>query len=148
MGNSFRWIALFRDGTTIEQPLVSGAMERRIALTELWEYLNGTIDNPKKHFLIWFKLINDNNEFTVQFDSDGDAYIDTPGGGCIMTEFKIRSSRLIYCRESNGNEVTYLLGFGGMNTCGDDDGKAIIINDDGSWKLVSEMPTRHASMVV
>ena len=34
----------------------------------------------------------------------------------------------------------YHIGFGGMNTCDEADGRAIVINDEGEYTLASELP--------
>lgn len=138
----YRWIALFRDGHTIEQ---SAAIEPS-AFQRLVEYLYGTPEDPKKHYLLWFKISNDDEEFVVSFDRDGDAYIDTPDGGLIMTEMKIRSAHLLYrmVRDRETQVALFALGFGGINTCGDIDGKCIMIAPDGSYKLMGELPIDYA----
>lgn len=138
----YRWIALFRDGHTIEQ---SAATEPS-AFQRLVEYLYGTPEDPKKHYLLWFKISNDDEEFVVSFDRDGDAYIDTPDGGLIMTEMKIRSAHLLYrmVRDRETQAALFALGFGGINTCGDIDGKCIMIAPDGSYKLMGELPIDYA----
>lgn len=127
--NPYRWISLFRDGHTIEQSNID-------SISHLMDYITGTEDSPKKHYLLWFRVTDGDNNFTVSFDKDGDAYIHTPDGRMFMTEFKIRSARLMFHRDDNG----YNLGFGGINTCGDMDGKYIKIHRDGSYEVSSELP--------
>jgi len=136
----FRWIALFRDGHTIEQPAHDfSTAARQFALCNLFDYLHGTVDNPKKHYLLWFKLTNDELDFITTFDRDGDAYITTPDGRMYMTEFKIRSAELIYMREHNKQEnvITHTLGFSGINTCDKRDGKQVVVAEGGSWSLAT-----------
>lgn len=128
----FGWIALFRDGRTIEQ---SAATEPS-AFQSLVDYLYGTPECPKKHYLLWFKITNGDQSFVVSFDRDGDAYIDTPDGKCHMTEMKIRSAHLLYQRVNDAFSV----GFGGIDTTGKIDGRCIVIAPDGSYKLTSELP--------
>lgn len=142
----FGWIALFRDGHTIEQ---SAAIEPS-AFQHLVDYLYGTPENPKKHYLLWFKITDGEQEFVVSFDRDGDAYIDTPDGGMFMTELKIRSSHLLYHMERDRltQQAVFSLGFGGINTCGEIDGKCIIINPDGSYKSLSELPIDYAMIKI
>ena len=137
----FRWIALFRDGHTVEQPKDISPDSRATAIKELFQYLHGTPSDPRKHYLIWFKVTNGEHDFTVQFDRDGDAYIDTPDGDCLMTEFKIRSAQLIYRREEDkaDGSIIFMLGFGGVNTCGQVDGRCISINSDGIWESIAEI---------
>lgn len=133
----YRLSAVFRDGHTFELP-VSALRElgsENSGLHALFDYMNGTGECPKKHYLLWFKLEDDDNEFTVSFDPDGDAYIDTPGGGCVMTEFKIRSAALLlYGHTDIAGNTSLMFGFSGINTCGKQDGKLIHLFDDGSWK--------------
>lgn len=133
----FGWIALFRDGHTIEQ---SAATEPS-AFQSLVEYLYGTPEYPKKHYLLWFKITNGDESFVVSFDRDGDAYIDTPDGKCHMTEMKIRSAQLLYRSEHNRatGQTEYQLGFGGVNTRGEVDGKYIVIDIAGNYRLVSDL---------
>lgn len=147
---NFRWIALFRDGHSVEQPEDLSPESRAKAIKELFGYMNGTINDPRKHYLIWFKLNNKDNEFIVQFDRDGDAYIDTPDGDCLMTEFKIRSAQLIYQREEDkaDGSIIFMLGFGGVNTCGDVDGRCIIIDENGNWKLMAGIPVKCAMIKI
>lgn len=145
----FRWIALFRDGHTIEQPAHDfSTAARQVALCGLFDYLHGTIDNPKKHYLLWFKLTNGEREYIVTFDRDGDAYISMPGGSILMTEFKIRSAELIYLREHDreSGAITHTLGFGGINTCDKPDGKQIIVASDGSWTLATALEPEYDMM--
>jgi integrase len=132
---------LFRDGHTIEQPENISPEARAVAIKELFNYLYGSESNQTKHYLIWFKLTNNDDEFTVQFDRDGDAYIDTPDGDCIMTEFKIRSAQLVYRREEDkcDGSIIFIIGFGGINTCGIVDGKCISINNVGDWESIAEI---------
>lgn len=133
----FGWIALFRDGHTIEQ---SSATEPS-AFQSLVEYLYGTPEYPKKHYLLWFKITNGDESFVVSFDRDGDAYIDTPDGKCHMTEMKIRSAQLLYRSEHNRatGQTEYQLGFGGVNTRGEVDGKYIAIDIAGNYRLISDL---------
>lgn len=134
----FGWIALFRDGHTIEQ----SAASEPSAFQSLVDYLYGTPECPKKHYLLWFKITNGDQSFVVSFDRDGDAYIDLPDGKMIMTEFKIRSAELLYRMEKDRatGERVYHLGFGGVNTCAEADGKAVVIREDGSYEMASELP--------
>ncbi len=137
----FGWIALFRDGHTIEQ----SAESESSAFQSLVEYLYGTPEYPKKHYLLWFKITNGDESFVVSFDRDGDAYIDTPDGKCHMTEMKIRSAHLLYRSEYNRatGQTEYQLGFGGVNTLGEVDGKYIVIDIDGNYRLVSDLSVEH-----
>lgn len=137
----FRWIALFRDGHSVEQPEDISQESRTVAIKELFDYLYGTEEDPRRHYLIWFKLCNGEDDFTVQFDRDGDAYIDTPDGDCLMTEFKIRSAQLVYQREEDkaDGSVVFIIGFGGINTCGVVDGRCISINNTGEWESIAEI---------
>lgn len=130
----FGWIALFRDGHTIEQ----SAASEPSAFQSLVNYLYGTTEDPKKHYLLWFKISNGEHNYTVSFDRDGDAYIDTPDGRCHMTEMKIRSAHLLYQRNKIAD--TFHIGFGGINTAGHIDGRCLAINTDGSYKTMSELP--------
>lgn len=128
----FRWVALFRDGHVIEQPL--GYLHDSLAaLKLLGDYMYGTPDNPRKHYLLWFKLTNDEREFVVSFDEDGDAYINVDDGKMIMTEFKIRSAHLVFVPDN----MMALLGFCGVNTCDKYDGRWLIVNQDGNYELAS-----------
>ena len=129
----FKWTALFRDGHVIEQPL-GGRDETLAALKLLADYMYGTPENPRKHYLLWFKMEQGDNIFTVSFDSDGDAYINTSDDKIIMTEFKIRSAHLVFIPDN----MTAVLGFCGINTCNEYDGKWLLINDDGTYELASE----------
>lgn len=135
----FNWIALFRDGHTIEQ---TDAENDSVAFHRLVDYLYGTEEEPQRHYLIWFAITDGTTKYTVSFDRDGDAYIDTPDGKCHMTEFKIRSAELLYRMEKDRatGERQYHLGFGGVNTCGDADGKAVVISEDGSYEMASSLP--------
>lgn len=145
----FRWIALFRDGHIVEQSDCDFSdAARQMALCNLFDYLHGTELNPKKHYLLWFKLTDDEHEYIVTFDRDGDAYISIPGGSMLMTELKIRSAELIYLREHDRatGDITHTLGFGGINTCDKPDGKAIIISSDGSWTLATALEPECAMM--
>lgn len=134
----FRWTALFRDGHVIEQPL-GNREETLAALKQLADYMYGTPENPRKHYLVWFKMENGEQEFTVSFDSDGDAYIDTSDGKMIMTEFKIRSAHLVFIPE----DMMAVLGFCGVNTCDAYDGKWLLIKDDGTYELASGNELQH-----
>lgn len=136
----FGWIALFRDGHTIEQ---SAATEPS-AFQSLVEYLYGTPECPKKHYLLWFKITNGDESFVVSFDRDGDAYIDTPDGKCHMTEMKIRSAHLLYQRVKD----VFAVGFGGIDTTGKIDGRCIVINPDGSYKTMGELPIDYAMIKI
>ena len=142
----FRWIALFRDGHTIEQSAVNDPS----AFQSLKDYLYGTIANPKKHYLLWFRITNGDDDFTVSFDRDGDAYIDTPDGKCHMTEMKIRSAHLLYHREYDRATATnvFSLGFGGINTLDEIDGKCLQINDDGSYNSLGVVPIGYAMIKI
>ena len=120
------WKALFRNGRLIECCNFEG--EERI-VQDLVDYLYGTPDNPKKHYLEWFKLYVNGQKFTVDFDFDGDAYISTPDDRILMTDYKIRSSRPIYSRIQG----VCCLGFEGINTCGDLDGKAVAVLANGDY---------------
>lgn len=137
------WIALFRDGRTIEQ---AESEDDLAAFRELTQYLYGTPEEPKRRYLLWFMLTNGDIKHVVSFDRDGDAYITTDDGNLIMTEFKIRSAELLYRMEKDRQtgERTYHIGFGGLNTCGEADGKAIIVNNDGDYTLASELPAECA----
>lgn len=139
MQKPFTWIALFRDGHTIEQ---AEAESDSAAFSELAKYLYGTPEEPKRHYLLWFRLTDGERNFTVSFDRDGDAYITTPDERVIMTELKIRSAELLYRMEKDRvtGERQYHLGFGGVNTCGDADGKAVVISEDGSYEMASSLP--------
>lgn len=135
----FTWIALFRDGHTIEQ---AEAENDSAAFRALTNYLYGTPTEPKRHYLLWFTLTDGERKFTVLFDRDGDAYITTPDERMIMTEFKIRSAELLYRMEKDratGARI-YHVGFGGEDTCDKVDGRAVVINEDGSYELASELP--------
>ena len=136
----FGWIALFRDGHTIDQ---SAAIEPS-AFQHLVEYLYGTPENPKKHYLLWFKITNGDQSYVVSFDRDGDAYIDTPDGKCHMTEMKIRSAHLLYQRVKD----VFAVGFGGVDTTGKIDGRCIIINPDGSYETMGELPINYAMIKI
>ena len=133
----FGWIALFRDGHTIEQ----SAASEPSAFQSLVKYLYGTPEDPKRHYLLWFKISNGDQDYTVSFDRDGDAYIDTPDGRCHMTELKIRSANLLYRREQDRQTgiTEYFVGFGGENTRGEIDGKYIAIDSDGNYRMVADL---------
>ena len=134
-----RWLALFRDGSSIDQ---CKEASEQIAFQKLVDYIYGTPEDPKRHYLLWFMITDGEHQFIVSFDFDGDAYMTTPDGNLFMTEFKIRSAELLYAMKKDvitGSKV-YHLGFGGINTCGYQDGKAIVINDDGEYTLASELP--------
>lgn len=135
----FTWIALFRDGHTIEQ---AEAESDSAAFHALTNYLYGTPEEPKRHYLLWFKLTDEEMEFTVSFDRDGDAYITTPDERVIMTEFKIRSAELLYRMERDraADARTYHIGFGGQDTRGIVDSRVIEITEDGSYTLASVLP--------
>lgn len=129
-----KWSALFRDGHAIEQ-----GEDHDYSLRQLKEYLHGSGDNPKRHYLLWFKLIDDSGYcgYTVNFDLDGDAYIYTGDGDMLMTKYKIRSAELVYGREiddSGGGWIT--IGFGGLNTVGLLEAKAIKVTPHHTWKVV------------
>lgn len=131
----FRWVALFRDGHTVEQ-----TVNRPSAFQSLIDYMYGTEDPLKRRkYLIWFKVFNEQTEYIVSFDDDGDAYIALPDGKILMTEFKIRSAQLIYQRERDiaTDERTYLIGFGGVDSVGKMNGRAVEIGNDGRYKVVS-----------
>lgn len=135
----FTWIALFMDGHTIEQ---AGSENDSAAFRALADYLYGTPDEPKRHYLLWFTITDGDAKYTVSFDRDGDAYITTPDGNMFMTDFKIRSAELLYRMEKDRETGArlYHLGFGGVNTCDEADGKAIVISDSGEYTLASELP--------
>lgn len=135
----FTWIALFRDGHTIEQ---AEAENDSVAFNDLVKYMYGTPEEPQRHYLLWFAITDGTTKYTVSFDRDGDAYIDLPDGKMLMTEFKIRSAELLYRMEKDRatGERMYHLGFGGVNTCAEADGKAVVIREDGSYELASELP--------
>lgn len=143
----FTWIALFRDGHTIEQ---AEADNDSAAFRALTDYLYGTEEDPKRHYLLWFMVSDGETKHVVSFDRDGDAYITTDDGNLIMTEFKIRSAELLYRMEKDRQtgERLYHLGFGGLNTCGEADGKAIVINGDGGYTLASVLPNECAIIKV
>ncbi len=143
----FTWIALFRDGHTIEQ---AGEENDSAAFRALTQYLYGTPEEPKRHYLIWFTITDGDSKHTVSFDRDGDAYITTPDGNMFMTDFKIRSAELIYRMEKDidTGERLYHLGFGGVNTCDETDGRAIVINSNGEYTLASELPRECAIISV
>lgn len=138
----FKWIALFRDGHTIEQ----SAASEPSAFQCLVNYLYGTAKEPKKHYLLWFKISNGDQDFTVSFDRDGDAYVDMPDGRCFMTEMKIRSAHLLY----QHNKITdmFHLGFGGIDTTGKIDGRCLAIATDGSYELMSQLPIDYAMIKI
>ena len=140
---SFNWVALFRDGHTIEQAEAENDSD---AFHELAKYLYGTEEEPHRHYLLWFMLTDGERKYVVSFDRDGDAYITTDDGKLIMTEFKIRSAELLYRMEKDRatGERLYHIGFGGLNTCGEPDGKAIVIDDNGDYTLASELPAECA----
>lgn len=138
----FGWIALFRDGHTIEQ----SAASEPSAFQSLVNYLYGTPEDPKKHYLLWFKISNGDTNYIVSFDRDGDAYIDAPDGRCFMTEMKIRSAHLLY--QHNRLAETFHIGFGGINTAGKIDGKCLVINTDGSYETLGELPIDYAMIKI
>lgn len=138
----FGWIALFRDGHTIEQ----SAASEPLAFHSLVKYLYGTPEDPKKHYLLWFKISDGDIDYVVSFDRDGDAYIDTPDGRCFMTEMKIRSAHLLY--QHNKIARTFHIGFGGVNTAGQIDGKCLTIYPDGSYETLSELPIDYAMIKI
>jgi len=142
----FGWIALFRDGHTIEQ---SAATEPS-AFQSLVDYLYGTAEYPKKHYLLWFKISNGDQDYTVSFDRDGDAYIDAPDGKCFMTEMKIRSAHLLYRMERDRAtlDTAFYIGFGGFDTTDKIDGRCLAIAPDGSYKLMSELPIDYAMIKI
>lgn len=135
----FTWIALFRDGHTIEQ---AEAVSDSAAFDELARYMYGTADDPKRHYLLWFTLSDGERKFTVSFDRDGDAYITTPDERMIMTEFKIRSADLLYRMEKDRatGERLYHIGFGGEDTCGKIDSRVVEVREDGRYELASVLP--------
>lgn len=132
----YRWLALFRDGHAIDQ---AEAVDASAAFHELVPYLLGTDEDPRKHRMLWFKLTNDDTDFTVSFDDDGDAYISTHDGNMYMTEAKIRSAGVLYRRiyDRETELTTYAIGFGGINSYGQPDGKMLIIDPAGNYKLAS-----------
>ena len=142
----FGWIALFRDGHTIEQ----SAASEPSAFQSLVNYLYGTPEEPKKHYLLWFKISNGDTNYIVSFDRDGDAYIDAPDGRCFMTEMKIRSAHLLYRMERDRatQDLDFHLGFGGIDTTGKIDGRCLAIAPDGSYKLMSELPIDYAMIKI
>lgn len=142
----FKWIALFRDGHTIEQ----SAVNEPSAFQCLVDYLYGTAANPKRHYLLWFKITDGDSDYTVSFDRDGDAYIDTPDGKCHMTEMKIRSAHLLYHMERDRatQQTVFALGFGGINTLDEIDGKCIQINMDGSYNSMEVVPINYAMIKI
>lgn len=142
----FTWIALFRDGHTIEQ----SAASEPSAFQCLVDYLYGTITDPKKHYLLWFKITDGERDFTVSFDRDGDAYIDAHDGGMFMTELKIRSAHLLYHmeRDKPTQLAIFRLGFGGINTINEIDGRCLEIYPDGSYKLMGELPIDYAMIKI
>lgn len=139
----FSWKALFRDGHVIEQPLGSHD-DTLAALQVLGNYMYGTKDNPSKHYLKWFKLEGNGRTFTVDFDSDGDAYISIDDGKMVMTDYKIRSAQLVFIPD----EITTVLGFGGVNTCDQHDGKWVMIDSTGRYKLASQPQATHGMIGV
>ncbi len=136
----FGWIALFRDGHTIEQ----SAASEPSAFQSLVNYLYGTPEDPKKHYLLWIKITDGDSDFIVSFDRDGDAYIDTPDGKCFMTEMKIRSAHLLYQRVKD----VFAVGFGGINTINEIDGRCLEIYPDGTYKLMGELPIDYAMIKI
>ncbi len=142
----FGWIALFRDGHTIEQ----SAASEPSAFQSLVNYLYGTPEDPKKHYLLWFKITDGDSDFIVSFDRDGDAYINTPDGGMFMTGLKIRSSHLLYHMERDRATMqsVFRLGFGGINTINEIDGRCLEIYPDGTYKLMGELPIDYAMIKI
>lgn len=138
----FRWMALFRDGHTIEQQ----AAHDPSAFQSLVNYLNGTPEDPRRRYLVWFKVTNDELDYTVSFDRDGDAYIDLPDGKMLMTEFKMRSAQLIYQKERDHltDRLLFWIGFGGLDSRGVPGGRCISVLPDGSYKLAEVSAAQHA----
>ncbi|ATW62251.1 hypothetical protein CQ476_50 [TM7 phage DolZOral124_53_65] len=144
MGNKpFTWVSLFRDGHSVEQ---AGAQSDSAALQVLRDYIYGTPADPRRHYLLWFALDNGEYKFIVSFDRDGDAYISAPNGRMFMTEFKIRSAELVYRAEREAGQCVHYLGFHGLNTCGNPDGRVIIVLPDGTYTSASGSASEHAIM--
>ena len=110
------WSAAFRDGTTVS----STGDNLSDDYLFLVDYICGTLDNPKRHYLLWASLATGDALFRVTFDSDGDAYVTMDDGKIVMTNYKIRSSHLILDVDNR------IIGFGGDNTVGDFDG--VLVN--------------------
>lgn len=135
--NRYRWTALFRDGHVIEQ-----SDDHDYSLVKLLEYTRGSGDNPKRHYLLWFKINDENGEtpFTVDFDMDGDAYIFVTDGAMLMTNYKLRSANLLYNRELDDNGLPWItVGFGGINTMGMLDARAIRISPRGTYRIIKDI---------
>lgn len=115
-----RWVGLFRDGTSFAY---DGSLDK--SLDKLNKYILGTVEQPKRHFMLWFKVRVGNDEFTINFDDDGDAYLHMPDGKILMTEHKIRSANLIFYADEN----ILQLGFAGIDTTDQPNGKSIIIDN-------------------
>ena len=144
----FKWIALFRNGHIVEQQ-GDTKLERLASLQELIDYLYGNeLLDPRKHYLVWFKVTNGLFTFTVSFDRDGDAYLDTPDGKMLMTEFKLRSAHIVYRREEElpSHRVYHVLGFAGIDTTDQFAGRAIEIDQYGFYKTLTDIPREHAIM--
>ena len=127
--NSFRWVGLFRDGTSF----AGDYNDLDTRLRELNDYITGTADKPKRHFLLWFKILLNGEEYTISFDNDGDAYIATPDGRMLMTEYKIRSASLIFYVDDNLLQI----GFAGINTADKPDGRSILFDNLVRDNLIS-----------
>lgn len=127
--NSFRWVGLFRDGTSF----AGDYSDLDTRLKELNDYITGTADKPKRHFLLWFKILLNGEEYTISFDNDGDAYIATPDGRMLMTEYKIRSASLIFYVDDNLLQI----GFAGINTADKPDGRSILFDNLVRDNLIS-----------
>ena len=112
-----RWVGLFRDGTSY--------CSDENTLKELNDYITGTPEKPKRHFMLWFKVRIGDEEYTVSFDDDGDAYLDTPNGKMLMTEYKIRSASLIFYVDDNLIQI----GYGGIDTTDRSNGRCVLIDN-------------------
>ena len=127
--NSLRWVGLFRDGTSF----AGDYNDLDTRLRELNDYITGTADKPKRHFLLWFKVSLSDGEYVISFDDDGDAYINTPDGRMLMTEYKIRSASLIFYVDDNLLQI----GFAGINTADKPDGRSVLIDNLVRDNLIS-----------
>ena len=115
--NIVEWSAVFRDGTALS----SVGDNLSSDYLDLVDYICGTVDNPKKHYLLWASLLAGDALYRVVFDSDGDAYVVMDDGNMVMTNYKIRSAHLILDIDNK------ILGFGGDNTMGEFDGVKVDI---------------------
>ena len=127
--NSFRWVGLFRDGTSF----AGDYSDLDTRLKELNDYITGTADKPKRHFLLWFKILLNGEEYTISFDNDGDAYIATPDGRMLMTEYKIRSASLVFYVDDNILQI----GFAGIDTTDRPAGRSVLIDNLASNNLIA-----------